>query len=92
MTKIISWAENDRANGTRILGGRESEVHPKRDKCSWFGRSKTRDDSKCEEGRQRQNHSLSWKAKDEQCIETVVGKTVCSARRSGEEVDKSCIH
>ena len=30
-------------------GGSESEVHPKCDKCFWFGRSKTRDDSKCEE-------------------------------------------
>ena len=48
MTKFIS-GESDRANGTRILGGSKSEVHPKRDKCSWFGRSKTRDDSECEE-------------------------------------------
>ena len=33
---------------TRILGGSEPEVHPKRDKRSWFGRSRTRDDSECE--------------------------------------------
>ena len=32
-----------------ILGGSESEVHPKRDKRSWFGKSKTSDDSECEE-------------------------------------------
>ena len=32
--------QSDWANGTRILGGSESEVHPKCDKCSWFGRSK----------------------------------------------------
>ena len=34
---------------TRILGGSESEEHPKRDKCSWFGGSKTCDDFECEE-------------------------------------------
>ena len=27
----------------------KSQVHPKRDKCSWFGRSKTRDDSESKE-------------------------------------------
>ena len=41
--------QSDRANGTRILGGSEFEVHPKREKRSWFGRSKNRDDSECEE-------------------------------------------
>ena len=45
----IYFLGSDRTNGTRILGGSESEVHPKRDKWSWFGRSKTRDDSECEE-------------------------------------------
>ena len=30
--------QSDRANGTRILVGSESEIHPKRDKCSWIGR------------------------------------------------------
>ena len=48
-SQILLPGQSDRANGTRILGGSESEVHPKRDKCSWFGRSKTRDDSECEE-------------------------------------------
>ena len=33
----------------RTARGSESEVHPKRDKISWFGRSKARDDSECEE-------------------------------------------
>ena len=46
--KFYFPGESDRANGTRILGGSKSEVHPKRDTCSWFGRSKTRD-SECEE-------------------------------------------
>ena len=48
MATFISWAEclSERHEDTR---GSESEVHPKHDKCSWFGRSKTRDDSKCEE-------------------------------------------
>ena len=32
-----------------ILGGGESEVLPRRDGCSWLGRSKTCDDSECEE-------------------------------------------
>ena len=40
---------SDRTNGMRILGGIKSELHTKRGKCSWFGRSKTRDDSMCEE-------------------------------------------
>ena len=38
---ILLPGQSDRANGTRILGGSESEVHPKRDTCSWFGGSKT---------------------------------------------------
>ena len=46
MTNLLP-GQSDRANGTRILGGSESEVHPKRGKCSWFGRSKTRDDAEC---------------------------------------------
>ena len=39
-SQILLPGQSDRANGTRILGGSESEVHPKLDKCSWFGRSK----------------------------------------------------
>ena len=34
--KNLFPGQSDRANGTRILDGSESEVHPKRDKGSWF--------------------------------------------------------
>ena len=66
--------QSDRANDTRILGGSESEVHPRRDHSSKFGRSKTRDDCEYEEDANDRNHSLSRRTKDEQCTETVVGK------------------
>ena len=39
-----------------------------------FGRSETCDDSELEEGRQRQNPSLSWRAKERAMYRTVVGK------------------
>ena len=41
--------QSDRENGSWIIGGGESEVHQRRDCCSWSGRLETSVDSERKE-------------------------------------------
>ena len=70
----------DRANGTRMLGGSESEVHPRRVIVVLGLDEATLVTTPIVKRRQRQIHSLSWRAKDEQCTEQLWEKCCTCAR------------
>ena len=61
--------QSDRENGSWILGGGESEVHPRRDCSARSGKLETSVDSEREEDANGQSHWSSWRLRGEPCTE-----------------------